>query len=338
MLAIASRGEMRAVRFHHNGGPEVLQVDGVPTPSPKAGEVLVRVEAAGVNYADTVRRWGDHYPLPTPLPFIAGGEIVGVVEEVGADVDVQLVGRRVFGAPPAGGYAEYCTVPIGSVFNFPEGLDPVHGVALFIQGLSAALILRESGRFQPGNNVFVEGAAGGVGSVAVQLAKLYGAKTVIGAASSQAKRDRILSLGADAAIDYTRPGWSKAVLDRTEGRGVDIVMEMVGGEVFCEAMNCLAPGGRVVVYGIASRNPFQVPTERLISQGHGVIGFYLGLYLPSRDLIEANLKEMADFASSGRLKIDIGGVFSLEDAADAHRRLEARASSGKLVLVPDHNR
>jgi NADPH2:quinone reductase len=328
---------MQAVRFHSNGGPEVLQVDDVPVPSPKEGEVLVRVEAAGVNYADTVRRWGDHYPLPTPLPFIAGGEIVGVVEEVGPDVDTRLVGCRVFGAPPAGGYAEYCVVPIASVFNFPEGLDPVHGVALFIQGLSAALILRESGRFLPGDNVFVEGAAGGVGSLAVQLAKLYGAMTVIGAASSQAKRDHVLSLGADAAIDYTRPGWSKTVLDCTQEHGVDIVMEMTGGEVFCEAMNCLAPGGRVVVYGIASRNPFLVPTERLISRAYCVVGFYLGHFFSDRKLIEAALAEMADFVRAGCLKVELGGVFGLADAAEAHRQLEGRQTAGKLVLVPNRS-
>jgi NADPH2:quinone reductase len=324
---------MKAVRFHRCGGPEMLQLDDVAAPVPLAGEALVRIEAAGVNYADTVRRWGDHYPIPTPLPFIAGSELVGVVEAVGDGVDRDLLGRRVFGAPASGGYAELATVPVDRVFPFPNGLDPVQGVALFIQGLSAALILKQAGRLRPGDDVFVQGAAGGVGSLGVQLARLYGARTVIGAASSAEKRARVLALGADHAVDYTEPGWSASVRDSTAGRGVDIVMEMTGGEVFREAMQCLAPGGRVVVYGIASRSPFQIPSERLIAQGHGVIGFYLGLYFADRALIEATLAEMAEFVRAGRLEIEIGGTFPLERAADAHRRLESRQSTGKLVLL-----
>ena len=132
---------MKAVRFHRNGGPEVLQLDDIPTPTPERGEVLIRVEASGVNYADTVRRWGDHYPIPTPLPFVAGAEVVGVVEAVGPDTDPSWIGRRVFAAPAGGGYAAYCVAPAALSFAFPDGLDPVEGVALCIQGLSAALIL-----------------------------------------------------------------------------------------------------------------------------------------------------------------------------------------------------
>jgi len=214
---------MQAVRFHRNGGPEVLVLEEVQTPIPARGEVLVRVEAAAVNYADTVRRWGDHYPLPTPLPFVAGGEVVGVVEAVGEGVSSDLLGRRVFGAPGGGGYAEYCTVPPGRTFDFPDQLDPVQGIALCIQGLSAALILKKAGRFEAGDTVLVEGAAGGVGSLAVQLARLYGARMVIGAASSPAKRERVMALGADAAVDYSRPSWSEEVLTLTHGRGVDVV-------------------------------------------------------------------------------------------------------------------
>jgi len=325
---------MQAVRFHRNGGPEVLKLEQIPTPVPKPGEVLVRVEAAGINYADTVRRVGDYYPMPTPLPFVAGGEIVGIVEATGEGVSSDLLGRRVFGAPGGGGYAQYCAVPAGRTFDFPDQLDPVQGIALCIQGLSAALILKQAGRQTPGDTVLVEGAAGGVGSLAVQLAKLYGAQTVIGAASSPAKRERAIALGADAAVDYSRPGWSDEVMALTHGRGVDIVLEMTGGEVFREAMICLAPGGRVVVYGIASRTPFQVPTERLIARGHGVIGFYLGLYFADRDLITNTLGELAGFVQAGLLHADTV-TFALAEAAEAHRQLESRESAGKLVLVPD---
>lgn len=325
---------MQAVRFHRNGGPEVLQIDDVPVPEPKTGEVLVRVEAAGVNYADTVRRWGDHYPLPTPLPFVAGGEVIGVVEAVGDDSLSPFIGRRVFAAPASGGYAEYCVLPARLIFAFPGNIDSVSGVALCIQGLSAALILKRAGRLQRGETVFVEGAAGGVGSLAVQLARLYGAGSVIGAASSARKRSQVLALGADLAVDYSCPGWSKAVLEGTGGRGVDVVLEMTGGDVFREAMEVLAPGGRVVVFGIASRTPFQVPTDRLIGGAHSVVGFYLGHHFADRDLIEQTLVELTNFVMDGQLKVEIGGVFGLADAATAHRQLEGRQSCGKLVLVP----
>ncbi len=325
---------MQAIRFHTNGGPEVLQIDEIPVPAPKTGEVLVRVEAAGVNYADTVRRWGDHYPLPTPLPFVSGGEVVGIVETVGDDTLSPLIGRRVFAAPACGGYAEYCVLPASLVFAFPDGIDPVSGVALCIQGLSAALILKRAGRLQHGEAVLVEGAAGGVGSLAVQLARLYGAGTIIGAASSASKRDRVLALGADSAVDYGHPNWSSAVRESTGGRGADVVLEMTGGDVFREALDCLAPGGRVVVFGIASRTPFLVPTDRLIGLAQSVVGFYLGHYFSNRELIEQTLDELVGFVKEGRLRIEIGGVFGLADAAAAHRQLEGRQSSGKLILIP----
>lgn len=193
---------MKAVVFHEHGSPEVLQVQDVPVPSPRQGCVLLRVEAASVNYADCVRRRGDYYPSPTPLPHISGAEVVGVVEAVGEGVDASIIGERVFGAPNGGGYAEYAAVPYHLTFPFPDGITPATGIALFIQGLTAALVLRETGRLQKGDSVFVQGAAGGVGSLAVQLAKLYGAGKVIAGASSEEKRDYARSLGADAVLDY----------------------------------------------------------------------------------------------------------------------------------------
>jgi NADPH2:quinone reductase len=297
-----------------------------------AGEVLIRVEAAGVNYADTVRRWGDRYPLPTPLPFIAGAEVVGVIEATGAGVPPELAGRRVLAAPPCGGYAEFVVAPWQSAFALPVGLHPHQGLALFIQGLSAALILRQAARLAVGESVLVEGAAGGVGSLGVQLARLYGAGTVIGAASAAAKRAQGRALGADHVIDYTSSGWAQQVRELTGGRGVDVVMEMTGGDVFAEAMQCLASGGRVVVYGIASRKPYQVPSERLISSSQSVLGFFLGRYLGQRELIQSTLAELTEFVVNGRLKVEIGAVFPLAKAAEAHRLLESRHSGGKLVL------
>jgi NADPH2:quinone reductase len=325
---------MQAIRFHRHGGPEVLQLDEVPKPEPAAGELLVRVEAAGVNYADTVRRWGDHYPVPTPLPAIAGAEFAGTVEGVGIGVDRGWIGARVVGAPPGSAYAQWATVPEALAYRLPEGLQAQQALALFIQGLSAALILRRAARLQPGEHVLVQGAAGGVGSLGVQLAKLYGAGKVFGAASSADKRARVLALGADHAIDYSLPGWGAAIREQTGGHGVDVVMEMTGGEVFAESLGCLAAGGRIAVYGIASRKPYAVPSERLIARGQTVSGFYLGLYLRDRTLIDATLAELAGFLLAGRLNIEASTVMPLSAAADAHRLIESRQSTAKIVLLP----
>ena len=325
---------MKAVRFHRHGGPEVLQLEELPVPVPAPGEVLIQIEAAGVNYADTVRRWGDHYPLPTPLPSICGGEVAGAVAAAGAGVDSAWVGKRVLAAPPSGGYAQFVAVPASSVFEMPAGLTAQQGLALFVQGLSAALILKTAGRLAAGEHVLIEGASGGVGSIAVQLAHLYGAGMVIGAAGSAAKRAQVRTLGANHAIDYSKPGWASEVMQLTAGRGIDVLMEMTGGEVFAEAMQCLAPGGRAVVYGVASRQPYQVPSERLIAKGQSIVGFYLGRFLQQHALIETTLAQLGGFVAGGRLVVEIGGVFPLAGAAEAHRLLESRTTSGKLILVP----
>ena len=303
-------------------------------PVPAAGELLVRVEAAGVNYADTVRRWGDHYPVPTPLPAIAGAEFVGTVEGVGEGVERAWLGTRVIAAPPGSAYAQWATVPQSLAFRMPGSLHAHQALALFIQGLSAALILRRAARLQKGEHVLVQGAAGGVGSLGVQLAKLYGAGTVFGAASSADKRARVLALGADHALDYSVPGWSAAIREQTGGHGVDVVMEMTGGDVFAESLGSLAPGGRIAVYGIASRKPFAVPSERLISRGQTVTGFYLGLYLRDRPLIDATLAELAAWLQAGRLNIEATTIMPLSAAADAHRLIESRQSTAKIILVP----
>lgn len=325
---------MKTVRFHRLGAPEVLVYEDVPRPIPQPGFALVRVEATGVNFADVVRRNGDPYPVPSPLPYTLGGECVGVVEAVGAGAAADLVGRRMFAFPGAGCYSEYVVVPLDRLYAFPQGLEPEAGISLFVQGLSAALILRRAARLAPGETVLVQGAAGGVGFLAVQLAKLYGAGMVIGAASSAEKRELVLTHGADLAVDYTQPEWPAQVRAATDGRGVDVVLEMTGGEVARQCMGLLAPFGRSIVYGVASREPLIVNTEEMPPRNISVTGFYLRSFLGERALIESMLADFAGFVQDGRLKIHTGGVFRLKDAAQAHRALEGRATTGKLVLVP----
>jgi NADPH2:quinone reductase len=326
---------MLAVRYYEHGGPEVLKCEEVPTPKPAAKEVLIRVEAAGVNYADTVRRNGDYYPVPTVLPAIPGGEIVGTIDALGEGVGHLAVGAKVFALVGQGGYAQYAVARAKSIIPVPEGLDPVQGVALIIQGLTAALVLKEAADLRAGESILIQAAAGGVGSLSVQLAKIYGAGLVIAAAGSPEKREFAIRLGADVAVDYTQPDWPQQVRKATGGRGVNIVQEMTGGHVFHQSLDSLAKFGRLVVYGFASRGSVNLNPERLLPANHTIKGFYLGAFFEEKPkLISATLTELAGFVTSGRLKLHTGGAFPLFKATEAHRLLEGRRSMGKLVILP----
>ncbi len=326
---------MLAVRFYQHGGPEVLKCEEVPTPRPGADEVLIRVEAAGVNYADTVRRNGDYYPVPTVLPAILGGEIVGSIEALGEGVEHLEVGAKVFALIDVGGYAQYAVAPISSIIPVPEGIDPIQGIALIVQGLTAALVLKETAGLRAGERILIQGAAGGVGLLSVQLAKIYGAGLVIAAASSPEKREFALGLGADSAVDYTKPDWPQQVLEATDGHGVDIVQEMTGGHVFQQSLDCLTKFGRMVVYGFASREPVNLDPGRLLPFNHTITGFYLGGFLHDKqELVNTTLAELTGFVVSGRLKLHMGGAFPLPKAAEAHRLLESRQTKGKIIILP----
>jgi NADPH2:quinone reductase len=326
---------MLAVRYYQHGGPEVLKCEEVPTPRPATHEVLIRVKAAGVNYADTVRRNGDYYPVPTVFPAIPGGEIVGSIEALGEGINHLEVGGNVFALIDQGGYAQYAVATASSIIPVPKGLDPVQGIALIVQGLTAALVLKETAGLHTGESILIQGAAGGVGLLSVQLAKIYGAGLVIAAAGSPEKREFALSLGADLAVDYTLSDWPQHVLKATNGHGVTIVQEMTGGHVFQQSLDCLAKFGRLVVYGFASREPVNLDPGRLLPFNHTVKGFYLGGFLNDKpELVSATLAELTGFVTSGRLKLHMGGVFPLTKAAEAHRLLEGRQTKGKLIILP----
>ena len=324
---------MKAVRFHKTGGPEVLTFEDVPVPTPLPHQALVRVEAAGVNFADTVRRSGGPYPQESPLPFSPGGEVAGTVETVGATVTGLKPGARVFGLCGSGGYAQFTATAADALFPIPDGVSAPEATALLVQGLTAALALKEAGRMKSGETVMVQAAAGGVGSLAVQLAKIGGAR-VIGLASSAEKRRYASDLGADVVIDYTKADWPAEVKTATGGRGVDIVLEMTGGKVFEQSIECLAPFGRSVVYGTASRQPPTLGPRVLMAGNMSVIGFFLGGYFRQRDLIGATLKELGGLVQAKRLRLFAGDTFPLAQAAEAHRRIEARETRGKVALLP----
>jgi NADPH2:quinone reductase len=306
----------------------------IPAPVAGPNEVLIKVEAVGMNFSDVLRRRGDNYPMPSPTPFIPGSEVAGTIAAIGQGVSGMALGSMVYATPRAGGYAQYVVVPADSVIPVPEGITAPQATALVIQGLTAAFALPEAGRLAAGESVLIEAAAGGVGSFAVQLARLSGAGTIIAAASSEDKRRLALELGADHAVDYTANNWPSQVRELTGGRGADIILEMTGGDTVGQALDALADFGRMVVYGQASGRVALVDPQRLTVPNHSVTGFYIGAYFRRPELIKQALSEIVGHVIAGRLKVQLGAVLPLSQAQEAHRLLEGRHSTGKLVLQP----
>lgn len=329
-------GTMKSVRCHRTGGPEVLQLDTVSIPVPGPGQVLLRVEAAGVNYADTLRRAGKPYPVPSPLPFNPGAEVAGAVCGLGAGVPAPWLGRRALAtAIHGGGYAQYLVLPHEALLPCPDGLSSAQAVTLLVQGITAGLALRESGGLSAGDRVLIHGATGGVGSLALQLARALGASCVIAGVGSEAKRDRALSFGAHVAVDYSQPDWPASVLQATAGEGVDLVLDATSGALLRDSVTCLAAFGRLVVYGTADPLPEPVPLPGLIARNQRVIGCFLGGYFQQRPhLAVAWLETLATMVRQGQITLHLHDVLPLAEAAQAHRLMEERRVAGKLVLDP----
>lgn len=324
--------KMKAIQFKEYGGPEVLNIIDLDRPQPTGREVLIEVHAIGVNYADTARREGQ-YVVPTPLPFIPGAEVAGVVAAAGEDAKIP-VGTRVVTLIESGGYSEFVTADERGLIPLPEGLDFSLAAALPLQGLSAYHILKTMGRLEAGESVLVHAAAGGVGTLAVQLAKLFGAGTVIATASTDEKLQLAKEMGADVLVNYTIEGWEKEVLEATGGRGVNVALEMAGGEIFNKTMKCLAAFGRLVIYGVASGEQSRFYPSSLMGRNQSVIGFFLPQIMRKPELMQPSMKELLAYAAEGKLKLTIGEIHPLEDAAKVHERMQSRQTKGKLILVP----
>jgi NADPH2:quinone reductase len=318
---------MRAIQQREFGGPEVLELVDLPIPEPAVGQVLIQVRRAGINFADTHQR-EDSYVQKQSLPLTPGGEVAGVRTDTGERV-VALVGH--------GGYAEYALAPADRVFPIPDGLDDGGALALLIQGLTAWHLYRTCARMAPGESVLVVSGAGGVGSLAVQLGRALGAGRIVATASSDEKRELCLQLGADAATDgdASDPDLLRnRLLGANDGNEYDIVLELAGGPLFDVALRALADMGRMVVYGISSREQNEVRTGRLLKRSQSVIGFWLFHYLERREHLEQPLAELFALAAAGRLKAVVGETYALSDARRAQEDLVARRTRGKLLLDP----
>ena len=325
--------QMKTILVEEFGEPEVLQYTDTERPSPGEGQALIEIRSAGVNYADTMRR-RNQYVESQDLPFVPGAEVAGTVAEVGEGVENVSAGDRVVTLLGTGGYAEYAVAPARNLIPLPEGLDFDEAAAIPLQGLTAYHCIKTSGALEEGESVLVHAAAGGVGTLAVQVAKLLGAGTVIATASSEEKLELARSLGADVLIDYTAEDWPEKVRGATEGRGADVILEMVGGDFPEKNLTCLDVFGRMVVYGAASRERGTIVPVALMKRCQAVVGFYLPQVMRRPDLFVPSLREVLGWISSGDLQLTIGATYPLEKAAEAHADLEGRKTTGKLLLNP----
>ncbi|GAA2327061.1 quinone oxidoreductase family protein [Streptomyces cuspidosporus] len=313
---------MRAVQFDRFGGPEVLTEVERPDPVPGDGEVLVEVEAAGVNFGDIKNVAGQYAPAET-LPHVPGMEVVGRTAD----------GTRVLGYLTSGGYASLAAVRARDLIEIPEEIGAGQAAALLVQGLTAWHLLRSAARVQPGEAVVVNAAAGGVGSLAIQLARHFGAGRVIATASTPDKRSLALDLGADSAVDGAADGYRERILDANHGRGVDVVLDAVGGEVFEQALGTLAHFGRLITYGASAGGPLPAVDPARLTMSNTVLGgLWLVPVLERSGAAGPPLRELLRLTVAQQLRPLVGGEYPLACAADAHRDLLDRRTAGKLVL------
>jgi NADPH2:quinone reductase len=313
---------MKAIQIEEFGGPEAFHYVDLDDPTPGEGEVLVEVARSGINFADTHSTRND-YLAKQSLPLIPGAEISGRTPD----------GRRVAALLGSGGYAQKVAVPEATLIPIPDEVDDDQAAAMLLQGLTAMALVKRSARIEAGETILIEAAAGGTGTLAVQIAKSAGAK-VIGLASSAEKRELVESLGADATVDSRADDLRAAILAANDGQKVDAVLHMSGGDAFDAELATLAPLGRMVVFGNASRENREISTGALLQGSKAVIGFWLVHVLLRRDLAVPLIGELLGALATGALQVTIGGVYPLSEAARAHQALESRASSGKLLLDP----
>jgi NADPH:quinone reductase len=322
---------MRAIRIREWGGPEVLElVEDAPVPDPGEDQLLVRVSRAGVNFADTHAR-ENSYLASYELPLTPGAEVAGTVERDGGGFSA---GQRVVALVGTGGYAEFVAADAATTFPIADGVSDATALALLLQGLTAWHLYRTSARLAEGESVVVHAAAGGVGSLAVQLGRPMGAGRVIATASTEDKRALALELGADAAVDVGAEDLAGALIEANGGARVDAVFEMAGGRVFDESLKALAPFGRLVAYGIASREQNEVRSGALMRRSQAVVGFWLMHCLRHPEMVAGPLRELFERAAAGELRVVEGEAYGLSEVRRAHEDLQARRTSGKLVLDP----
>ncbi len=322
-----------AIRIHSHGGPEVLRWEPVELPAPGPGEVRIRHTAIGLNFIDVYYRTGLY--KPAALPFTPGTEACGIIEEVGEGVTDLAVGDRVaYATGPLGGYAQARVMPASVLVKVPDDISDETAAAMMLKGLTAHYLLRRTFRVEPGHTILIHAAAGGVGSIVCQWAKLLGA-TVIGTVGSDEKAEQVKQLGCDHPIVYTREDFVARVREITDGRGVDVVYDSVGQATFLKSLDCLRPLGMMAIFGQSSGKVEPFDVGLLAAKGSLFLTRpTLFHYVAQRQALLANAAELFEVVRKGQVRIDIGQRFALEDAAEAHRALESRTTHASTVLLP----
>ncbi len=338
---------MRQVVISRHGGPEVLRLEQVDDPRPGAGEIRIRIHAAGVNFADVLARMG-LYPDAPPPPCVVGYEVAGVIDEVGPEVEALRVGDRVVALTRFGGYADTAVVPAGQAIRIPDDRSYVDAAALPVNYLTAHLMLERLGCLRAGDKVLIHGVGGGVGLAALQIAKARGA-IAFGTASAS-KHERLRALGLDHVIDYHERDFEEEIRELTAGRGVDVVLDPIGGENARKSYRCLSQMGRLFLFGVSStsgsgkrrnlaatakalvQTPIYHPIK-LMNDNKGVIGVNLGHLWSEADKVRTILEEVVHRWVNGEFLPTIDSTYPLEDVAGAHDRLQDRKNFGKTVLT-----
>ncbi len=322
---------MHAICIHEHGGPEALRYEEVARSEPGAGEARVRIEAAGLNYIDIYHRTG-LYPS-TEMPFTPGMEGAGVVEAIGPDVTEVNVGDRVGYAMHQGSYTEEAIVPSGVLVPLPDSIDTQSAAAAMLQGMTAHYLTRSTYPLSTSDIALVHAAAGGVGLLLIQMAKMLGAR-VLGTVSTPEKAELAKGAGADEVILYTETDFEAEVKRLTDGGGVDVVYDSVAKTTFDKSLNCLRPRGYLVLFGQSSGPVPPFDLSRLSRGSMFITRPGLGHYAADREELMGRAGDLFEWIGSGALKLRIDRTFPLQDAADAHRALEGRQTTGKVLLVP----
>lgn len=322
---------MKAIRVHRPGDESVLQYEDVPMPEPAPGTVRVRIEAAGLNFIDIYQRSGV-YKLATP--FIPGQEAAGVVDALGEGVPVFYIGQRVAFASVMGAYAEYAVVPAAKLVAVPNGVSSETAAAAMLQGMTAHYLAHSTFELKKGHTALVHAAAGGTGSLLVQIARKHGA-FIIGTTSTEEKAQIARAAGADEVILYTQKDFEVEVKRITNGRGVDVVYDSVGKDTFEKGLNCLRPRGYMVLYGQSSGAVPPFDLQILNAKGSlFVTRPSLGMYTATREELLWRAGDVLKSAAAGELKVNIDKTFPLSEAAEAHRYMAGRGTKGKVLLIP----
>ncbi len=320
---------MRAIQIKTTGGPEVMELVEVPTPKPGVGQVLIKIEASGVNFIDTYLREGRY---PAELPFIPGQEAAGTVVEAGSGVSGFAPGDRVAWNGTRGTYAEYACAPAADLLKIPEGMSFVQAAAVLLQGLTAHYLAYDTHAIRSGETVLIHAGAGGVGLLLTQMAKRLGAR-VLTTVSTEEKAELSRGAGADKVVLYTSESFVDEVKRQTNGEGLPVVYDSVGKTTFEDSLKCLRPRGLLALYGASSGAVPAMDPIRLMAGSLYLTRPTLKDYVRTRSELERRSADVFGWVASGELKVRIGATYRLEDAAQAHRDLAGRKTTGKVLLT-----